>query len=104
MPESDTHPGAAEREAPTPSFEAQLGRIEEIVRSLESGDLPLEESIRRFEEGVTLLRSCRSVLDNAEQKVEKLVALAEGVEPGEPGTAFGYQRVPFPGRAVDANG
>lgn len=55
-----------------PSFEQALGRLEEIVRHLEKGDLPLSESMTLFEEGTGLLNLCGQMLDEAEQKVVKL--------------------------------
>ena len=54
------------------SFEQSLGRLEEIVRHLEKGDLPLSDSLSLFEEGTALLTSCSKMLDEAQQKVVKL--------------------------------
>ena len=54
------------------SFEQSLARLDEIVRHLEKGDLPLSESISLFEEGTGLLSSCSAILEEAEQKVVKL--------------------------------
>ena len=54
------------------SFEEALGRLEEIVRHLEKGDLPLNDSLRLYEEGTGLIASCSKMLDEAEQKVVKL--------------------------------
>lgn len=59
-------------------FESKLARLEEIVRSMESGQLPLDESLKLFEEGVKISRDCQSELDAAEQKVEILVNKATG--------------------------
>lgn len=56
----------------TLSFEQSLGRLDEIVRHLEKGDLPLSESLKLFEEGTGLLASCSKMLDEAEQTVVKL--------------------------------
>ena len=53
-------------------FEDGLARLEQIVTALESGNLPLEESLRVFEEGVTLARHCAKYLDEAERKIEIL--------------------------------
>lgn len=55
-----------------PSFEQSLARLDEIVRHLEKGDLPLSESLKLFEEGTALLASASTMLDEAEQKVVKL--------------------------------
>lgn len=54
------------------SFEASLARLDEIVRHLEKGDLPLSESLALYEEGTALIASCSKMLDEAEQKVVKL--------------------------------
>ncbi|MHB8844842.1 MAG: exodeoxyribonuclease VII small subunit [Nitrospirota bacterium] len=54
-------------------FEAALARLEEIVNSLESGELGLEQSLKLFEEGVKLARVCNSRLEEAERKVEVLL-------------------------------
>ena len=54
------------------SFEQSLSRLDEIVRHLEKGDLPLSESLSRYEEGPGLIKSCSKMLDEAEQKLVKL--------------------------------
>ncbi len=54
------------------SFEQSLSRLDEIVRHLEKGDLPLNDSLSLFEEGTELIRRCGEMLDEAEQKVVKL--------------------------------
>ncbi len=54
------------------SFEQSLARLDEIVRHLEKGDLPLSDSLTLFEEGAGLLKSCSAMLDEAEQVVVKL--------------------------------
>jgi exodeoxyribonuclease VII small subunit len=54
-------------------FEAALARLEEIVSSLESGELGLEQSLKLFEEGVKLARVCNTRLEEAERKVEILL-------------------------------
>ena len=54
------------------SFEDSLSRLDEIVRHLEKGDLPLGESLALYEEGTALIASCSKMLDEAEQKVVKL--------------------------------
>jgi exodeoxyribonuclease VII small subunit len=56
-----------------PDFEASLQRLEAIVGRLEAGELPLEETLRLFEEGQTLVRSCGTLLERAEQRVKELV-------------------------------
>ena len=54
------------------NFEQALARLDEIVRHLEKGDLPLSESLDLFEEGTKLLSNCSKMLDEAQQKVVKL--------------------------------
>jgi len=54
-------------------FEASLSRLEEIVSSLEGGELPLEQSLKLFEEGIKLARICNARLEEAERKVEVLL-------------------------------
>ena len=54
------------------SFEESLTRLEEIVRHLEKGDMPLNDSLTLFEEGTGLIKSCSALLDEAEQKVVQL--------------------------------
>ncbi len=56
----------------TLSFEESLSRLEEIVRHLEKGDLPLNDSLTLYEEGTGLIAACSKMLDEAEQKVVKL--------------------------------
>ncbi len=53
-------------------FEDCLARLEQIVSALESGNLPLEDSLRVFEEGIALARRCTRYLDEAERKIEIL--------------------------------
>jgi exodeoxyribonuclease VII small subunit len=55
------------------SFEAALQRLEAVLDSLEHGDLPLEEAMRAFEEGVGLVRLCHQKLDEVEKRVELLL-------------------------------
>ena len=57
-------------------FEAAMTELEALVERLELGDLPLEESLKAFERGVALTRSCQSALKEAEQKVEVLLKKA----------------------------
>lgn len=54
------------------SFEQSMARLDEIVRHLEKGDMPLNDSLALFEEGTALIRSCEKQLDEAEQEVVKL--------------------------------
>lgn len=54
-------------------FENALEELEKLVETLEAGDLSLEESLRQFERGVALTRSCQKALSEAEQKVQVLL-------------------------------
>ena len=65
---------------PAIDLEKSLASLEAIVDELESGDLPLEKAMQKFEEGVKLTRSCQSALRDAEQKVEILLKSAGGEE------------------------
>ena len=64
------------------SFESAMKRLEEIVRTMERGELPLEESLKLFEEGTALVRICTRQLDEAEMKIVKLMKGPDG-EPVE---------------------
>jgi len=55
------------------NFETSLSALERVVSQLESGDLPLEQALELFEEGVILARNCQSQLHEAERKVEMLL-------------------------------
>lgn len=54
------------------SFEESVARLDDIVKHLENGDMPLSESLLMFEEGTKLISACSKMLDEAEQKVVKL--------------------------------
>ncbi len=60
------------------SFEENMQRLEQIVRAMERGDVPLEESLKLFQEGVALVDSCGKLLDEAELQVKKITAAADG--------------------------
>ena len=60
------------------SFEEAAARLEEIVKALEGGNAPLDESLKLFEEGVGLVNACRKQLDSAEQKVKLLMENGNG--------------------------
>ena len=73
------------------TFESALKQLEEIVQRLEKGELPLEESLRLYEEGIRLSRFCHAKLEEAEGKIEQLMKDSRG-EPiqdaaGRPKTA-----------------
>ena len=60
------------------NFEAAMERLEEIVRRMEQGNVPLAESLRLFEEGTTLVSQCSTMLDDAELKVVRLMKGPDG--------------------------
>lgn len=60
------------------TFESSLNELEQIVRQLEEGDLPLDESLKLFENGVRLSRECRERLTNAERRIEVLMKESDG--------------------------
>ena len=61
-----------------PTFEKDMGRLEELVKKLESGELSLEESLVAFEEGMKLAESLGKVLDKAQERVQKLTRGEQG--------------------------
>ena len=67
------------------SFEAALKQLEDVVQKLEKGELPLEESLRLYEEGIRLSRFCHAKLEEAEGKIEQLMKDSRG-EPMTDGT------------------
>lgn len=79
---------AIPNKAPEPprkgEFEKSLARLEEVVKRLESTDLPLDEAMKLFEEGVNLSRDCQKQLEEAEGKVEILLRKADGKLAPEP--------------------
>ena len=66
------------------SFEESLKRLEKIVEQLERGDLPLEDSIKLFEEGMRLSGECKEYLEQAEGKVQVLIKQRDGSMKAEP--------------------
>lgn len=62
------------------TFEQAIGRLEEIVKALESSDGTLDETMKLFEEGSKLAERCSAMLDQAEQKVTRLVSANSGEE------------------------
>ena len=62
------------------NLEKSLADLETLVEELESGDLPLDKAMKKFEEGIKLTRGCQTALKEAEQKVEVLLKSAGGEE------------------------
>ena len=73
------------------SFEENLSRLEEIVKQLEDGSVPLEESMKLFREGTALAASCNELLDKAELEIVKLTKGPDGT----------LQEVPFAHEDLD---
>lgn len=70
------------------TFEENMHRLEQIVRAMERGDVPLEESLKLFREGTALVEACGKLLDEAELQVKKIVTAADGSPVEE---AFAYE-------------
>ena len=66
------------------SFEQNMERLEQIVRAMERGDVPLEESLKLFQEGAALVQSCGKLLDDAELQVNQIAVSADGRPVEEP--------------------
>ena len=60
------------------TFEESMQRLEQIVRAMERGDVALEESLKLFQEGTELVRTCGKLLDEAELQVNKVMTAADG--------------------------
>ena len=60
------------------TFEKSMQRLEQIVRAMERGDVPLEESLKLFQEGTQLVRSCSQLLDNAQLQIQKVLTAPDG--------------------------
>lgn len=60
------------------TFEASMQRLEQIVRIMERGDAPLEESLKLFQEGTELVSLCGKMLENAQLQVKKIMTAPDG--------------------------
>jgi len=78
-------------------FEEALAGLEKIVAQLEGGDLPLDDALKLFEEGVRLSRFCSGKLDEAERRIEILMKGAEGEWEAEPFSQEGGEADEEPG-------
>ena len=67
-----------------PSFEENMQRLEQIVRAMERGEVPLEESLKLFQEGTELVRTCGKLLDEAKLQVKKISVDEDGKPVEEP--------------------
>ena len=70
------------------TFEENMHRLEQIVRAMERGDVPLEESLKQFQEGTKLVETCGKLLDEAELQVKKITTGVDGSPVEE---AFEYE-------------
>ena len=64
--------------AKKPTFEENMQRLEQIVRTMEKGEVALEESLKLFQEGTELVRACGKLLDEAELQVSKITTNPDG--------------------------
>lgn len=60
------------------TFEVSMARLEQIVRAMEKGDVPLDESLKLFQEGTELVRNCQKMLDDAQLQVKKIMTAPDG--------------------------
>ena len=60
------------------TFEESMARLEQIVRAMERGDVPLEESLKLFQEGTQLVQTCGKLLDEAQLQIQKVMTAADG--------------------------
>ena len=60
------------------TFLESMARLEQIVRAMERGDVALEESLKLFQEGTELVRSCQKLLDDAQLQVKKIMTAPDG--------------------------
>ena len=60
------------------TFEESMARLEQIVRAMERGDVALDESLKLFQEGTDLVRSCQKLLDEAQLQVKKIMTAPDG--------------------------
>ena len=67
-----------------PTFEENMQRLEQIVRAMERGEVPLEESLKLFQEGTELVRTCGKLLDEAQLQVKKIAVQEDGSPVEEP--------------------
>ena len=74
-----------------PSFEQAIQRLEKIVADMESAELPLEDVLKKYEEGTRLVRFCTAKLDEAEKKIELLTKKADGSVALKPFAAGGEE-------------
>ena len=84
MPKSVKPDAPAADVSPVAQFEQSLDELEQLVEKMESGELSLDESLRAFERGIALFRSCQSALEQTEARVKLLL------DPGRPESALPF--------------
>lgn len=67
----------------SPDFEAAIDQLEILIEQIESGEIGLEESLKRYEDGSKLIQHCRTILDSAEKKIAELAIESESHEAAE---------------------
>ena len=67
------------KEEKTKTFEESVAELEKIVGAIESGQIGLEESLAKYEQGMELVKRCRGILDRAEKRIEQLTQTGEGL-------------------------
>lgn len=82
----------AEKAVP-PTFEQSVAQLEQIVSAIESGQIGLEESLAKYEQGMELVKRCRGILDKAEKRIEQLTETDKGLcaEPLDAAKAMGKE-------------
>ncbi|WP_455365577.1 exodeoxyribonuclease VII small subunit [Kaarinaea lacus] len=68
----------AKKTRKSPNFEAAIAELESLVEEMEQGDISLEDSLKKFERGIELTRTCQQALQDAEQKVQMLIEKQQG--------------------------
>ncbi len=63
----------------SPTFEQSITQLEQIVAAIESGQIGLEDSLAKYEQGMELVKRCRAILDHAEKRIEQLSEGKEGL-------------------------
>jgi exodeoxyribonuclease VII small subunit len=75
---SDAKPSKSKPPPEAPRFEEAFSRLEEVIDEMERGELPLEDLLVRFEEGVELVKRCRGFLKQAQTRIERFVEVKDG--------------------------
>lgn len=65
------------------NFEDSIKQLKEIVEQIEQGEIPLQDSLEKYEKGMTLIKHCRTVLQQAEERIEKISREEVAEESGE---------------------